>query len=101
MSAVIFLMTRGWRAASRDLKWTLVLGPAVFLRPEGCLGAVSHADSLEDVGQMRLHGLLADFEPPRDQLVRKSVGEEREDLALARRELRLRVLLRARRHERL
>ena len=57
----------------------------VALGPQRGLRAVGDADLREDAGQVRLDRLLADLEPARDQLVGQALGDEREDLALARR----------------
>src|SRR5262249_48358046 len=63
-----------------------VVAQPLTLCPEDRLDAVGHVDSPEDVRQVRLHGLLADTETLGDQLVRQSVEQEREDLALSRRD---------------
>jgi len=56
------------------------------LGPKGSLGAVGHADALEDVGQMGLHGLEADAELMGDYLVGQALGDQAQDLTLPGRE---------------
>ena len=53
------------------------------LGPERGLRSVGHADLLEDAGEVRLHGLLADPELARDQLVRQALRDAAQHLALA------------------
>ena len=45
--------------------------------------AIGNADLPKDVREVRLDRLLADPEPPRDQLVRHPVKQKREHLALS------------------
>jgi membrane protein implicated in regulation of membrane protease activity len=46
------------------------LGEPSLLSHRAALRPVGHADSLEDLGQVRLHRLLADLELARDAFVR-------------------------------
>src|SRR5919202_2569264 len=48
------------------------------------LDAVAHAELLEDVGPVRLDGLLADRQQLGDLAVRVALGDELDDLLLAR-----------------
>src|SRR5688500_19545461 len=57
------------------------------------LDAVAHAELLEDVGPVRLDRLLADREQLGDLAVRVALGDELDDLLLARRERILGELL--------
>src|SRR4029079_19215104 len=68
-----------WSESAGEIRpETLALGP------EDRLQAVGDVDLPEDVGQVRLHGLLADAEPLGDQLVGPPVEQQREHLALTR-----------------
>jgi len=46
----------------------------MLLNPESGLGPIADAETLEDVGQVRLDRPLADCEPSRDLLVRQSTA---------------------------
>ena len=79
--------SRGGRSPSPGASWS---GPRVYaapganrsgaatrrqtvaLSPERGLRAVGHAELAEDAREVRLDGLLADLQPPRDELVRQS-----------------------------
>ena len=58
----IHLRTQSGGRVGRD-------GHAVPVRPERCLGAVGDPDGVEDGGEVRFHGGLADAEPAGDVLV--------------------------------
>src|SRR5688572_2077264 len=67
---------------------TSVLRPEpVPLGPQRSLRPVGDPDRAEDARQVRLHGLLADRELARDQLVRKAARHHPQYLALTFREL--------------
>ena len=54
------------------------------LRPAARLGAVRHVELAVDVREVELHRLLGHPQPPRHLAVRVALGDELEDLALAR-----------------
>src|SRR4051794_20745097 len=77
--------TGHWSQSPRSLPAELASQP-VPLDPEDRLHAIVDADRAEDAREVRLHRLLADLEPPRDQLVRHPVEQQAEHLALSRRD---------------
>src|SRR5262245_66134536 len=72
---------RLWSESLRE-----VAAQSLPLCPDDRLYPVGHLDPAEDVRQVRLHRFLADAEAVGDQLVRQPVEQQREDLALARRD---------------
>src|SRR3954470_16111485 len=90
------------------------IGPRTFGLPDqpgphrhdGRLRPVRHAQLLEHVAHVRLHGLLREPQLERDPLVREAASDQLEHLALARREpverivVRREVLHELRRHHR-
>src|SRR4029079_7318081 len=72
------------RSNSAHRNGTLVLAEVLAeplpLDPQHSLHVVGDVDLAKDARQVRLDGLLADPELPRDQLVRQAVYEQREHL---------------------
>src|SRR3954466_4894616 len=73
---------------------------AMALGPQRRLRAVGDVELAEDPREVRLHRLVADLQPARDELVREPLDEEREHLALALGEAGQRVGLGARGEDR-
>src|SRR3954453_3939998 len=69
---------------------------AVPLGPQRRLRPVRHVELAEDPGEVRLDRLLADLQAAGDELVRQSLDEQAENLALALREALERIGRRAR-----
>jgi hypothetical protein len=70
----------------------LGLTHAVFASPHRGLHPVFEPMPREEVGEMRLDGLLLDPQSPRDLLVAETADEQRKHVALSWRELRHRPL---------
>jgi hypothetical protein len=61
---------------------TLVASQSSLAGFDDCLGAVSHLDFIEDVGDVIADGFAADVQLLSDLLVTQSLGDEAQDIAL-------------------
>ncbi len=52
--------------------------------PNGCLGAITHTESLEDAATVGLHGFVADAERTPNLFVRVASSNQQKNLLLAR-----------------
>ena len=79
----VLSLCQPYSAWSPPLERESVAGQAVFVGEYGSLRAVGESQFGEDVGNVGLHGLVAQVEPLADLDVRHPFGDEPENFALA------------------
>src|SRR5207245_8186157 len=85
--------SRSVSPSSRRTEALCLLEQSSVVHVERGLCAVGELQLAEDVGDVGLHGALADAELGADLLVRATRGDELQDLALARREVGVALVL--------